>query len=178
LHLQQLRTHAFGLPMTFRRAMRTLTSAVSVVSTAHEGARFGMTATAVTSLSMDPPSLLVCINRAAGLHGPLLAARRFCLNILRADQAELAQAFGGGRAGEERFGLGDWRDTDGLPALDGAQANVFCEVDAVFRYATHSIVVGLVTAVRVSDVVTPLIYQDGRYTVGLGEGVDWVVPIA
>jgi flavin reductase len=164
--------------MTFRRAMRTLTSAVSVISTAHEGARFGMTATAVTSLSMDPPSLLVCINRTTSLHAPLLAARRFCLNILRADQADLAQAFGGGRAGEARFALGDWRDAEGLPALDDAQANVFCEVDAVFSYATHSIVVGLVTAVRVSDVVTPLIYQDGRYTVGLGEGIDWIVSVA
>jgi flavin reductase (DIM6/NTAB) family NADH-FMN oxidoreductase RutF len=164
--------------MTFRHAMRTLASAVSVVTTAHEGRRHGMTVTAVSSVSMDPPSLLVCINRAAGLHAPLLATRRFCLNILRADQAELAQAFGGGRAGEQRFALGDWREAEGLPCLDGAQANVLCEVDGVFRYATHSIVVGLVTAVRVADVVTPLIYQDGRYTVGLGEGVDWIVPIA
>ncbi|GIK80752.1 MAG: hypothetical protein BroJett024_18570 [Alphaproteobacteria bacterium] len=162
---------------SFRRAMRSLASAVSVISTAAEGRRYGMTATAVASVSVDPPSLLVCVNRTASLHAPLMARRRFCLNILHADQIELAQAFGGGRAGDDRFACGAWREVGGLPCLDGAQANVLCDVDAVFPYATHAIVVGYVTEVRVGDAVAPLIYQDGRYTVGLGDGVDRVVPI-
>jgi flavin reductase (DIM6/NTAB) family NADH-FMN oxidoreductase RutF len=170
-------TQAPLIQPSFRRAMRTMTSAVSVITTAWQGRRFGMTATAVTSLSVDPPSLLVCVNRSASLHAPVLAARRFCLNILYADQAELAQAFGGGRAGEDRFACGAWGEREGVPCLAPAQANLFCEVDAVFPYATHSIVVGKVADVRVSDTVTPLLYQDGRYTVGLGEGVDWVVSI-
>ena len=52
----------------FRKAMRRLTSAVTVITTAHEDRRYGMTATAVTSVSADPPSLLICVNRSASLH--------------------------------------------------------------------------------------------------------------
>src|SRR4029077_10068694 len=66
----------------FRKAMRTLASAVSIVSTAHDDRRFGMTATAVCSLSMQPPTLLVCVNQSTSLHHPLLNAGRFCINIL------------------------------------------------------------------------------------------------
>jgi flavin reductase (DIM6/NTAB) family NADH-FMN oxidoreductase RutF len=167
-----------ALDASFRRAMRTLTSAVCVVSTAHAECRFGMTATAVTSLSADPPSLLICVNRTASLHRPLIASRRFCLNVLHAHQTALAESFGGGRSGEDRFRCGLWTASqDGVPCLEDAQANVFCDVDAVHPYATHSVVIGRVVAVRVSGTITPLLYQDGRYTVGLGDGVDWVVPI-
>ena len=166
------------LQASFRKAMRTLTSAVCVISTAHEGRRFGMTATAVTSVSADPPSLLICVNRNASLHGPVLAVGRFCLNILRAHQTELADGFGGARAGEDRFQCGAWSEGPcGLPCLEGAQANICCDVDAAHTYGTHSIIVGRVVDVHVSGTVTPLIYQDGRYTVGLGEGVDWVVSV-
>jgi flavin reductase len=84
----------------FRKAMRTLASAVSIVSTAHDDRRFGMTATAVCSLSMQPPTLLVCVNQSTSLHHPLLSAGRFCINILHADQDELARTFG--RKGMDR----------------------------------------------------------------------------
>ena len=70
----------------FRKAMRTLASAVTIVSTAHNDRRFGMTATAVCSLSIQPPTLLVCVNQSTSLHHPLLSAGRFCINILHADQ--------------------------------------------------------------------------------------------
>src|SRR6516164_620566 len=65
----------------FRKAMRTLASAVSIVSTAYDNRRFGMTATAVCSLSMQPPTILVCVNQLTSLHHPLLSAGRFCINI-------------------------------------------------------------------------------------------------
>ena len=99
----------------FRKAMRTLASAVSIVSTAHDGRRFGMTATAVCSLSMQPPTLLVCVNQSTSLHHPLLSAGRFCINILHADQDELARTFG--RKGiEDRFASGNWQvDDRGVP---------------------------------------------------------------
>ena len=76
------------------KPMRSLASAVSIVSTAHDDRRFGMTATAVCSLSMQPPTLLVCVNQSTSLHHPLLSAGRFCINILHADQDELARTFG------------------------------------------------------------------------------------
>lgn len=163
----------------FRRAMRRLTSAVTVITTAHEQRRYGMTATAVTSVSADPPSLLICINRAASLHEPLIRSGRFCVNILEAEQTCVANAFSGGVPQEIRFAQGQWAaDAVGVPFLRDAQANIFCEADALSSYGTHSIIIGKVSEVLVHGRVTPLLYQDGQYTVGLGEGVDWVVPVA
>jgi len=162
----------------FRRAMRTLASAVSIISTARGNKPFGMTATAVTSMSMEPPSLLVCINQSAGLHGPLLESRRFCVNILHGHQTDLANVFGS-KQEKDRFAFGEWAtDAHGVPYLVQAQANVICDVDDTHAYGTHTIVIGKVRRVHVRGSVNPLIYQDGRYTIGLGDGVDWVIPIA
>jgi flavin reductase len=162
----------------FRKAMRRLASAVTIISTAHDGRRHGMTATAVTSVSSAPPSLLVCINQSASLHAPLHASGRFCVNILYGDQSEVADAFGGARPGDARFAAGNWAMHDtGLPYLTDAQASLFCTSDLVTPYGTHSIVVGKISEIIVGGHVAPLLYQDGRYTVGLGEGIDWVVPL-
>src|SRR5262249_49786510 len=153
----------------FRGAMRALTSAVSIISTDCSGRRFGMTATAVTSVSVAPPSLLVCINQAASLHAPLLDSRRFCVNILQAWQSALAQAFGSPVS--DRSAHGAWlRDDRELPYLADAQANIFCDVDDIHAYGTHTVVIGRVYRVGVHAPVHPLLYQDGRYTVGLSDG--------
>jgi flavin reductase len=185
----------------FRKAMRTLASAVSIISTADGDGRFGMTATAVCSLSAQPPALLVCINQSASLHRPLLAAGRFCVNTLHADQDELARIFSRqaikdqvikdqvikdqvikdqvikDQVIEDRFARGDWKADDyGVPFLAGAQASVFCAIEDSYSHRTHSIVIGAVYRASVRDRVHPLLYQDGRYTVGLADGVDWVIP--
>jgi len=161
----------------FRKAMRTLASAVSIVSTACDNRRFGMTATAVCSLSMQPPSLLVCVNQSSSLHRPLLSEGRFCINILHADQHDLAHMFSR-KDIEDRFAHGNWKlDDRGVPFVADAQASVFCTVEETYGHRTHSIVVGAVYRAAVRDSVHPLLYQDGRYTVGLAEGVDWVIPI-
>lgn len=163
----------------FRKAMRRLTSAVSVISTIHDEARHGITVTSVTSVSMSPPSILFCVNRAASLHNPLVCAGRFCINILHAHQIEIADAFSGRISGADRFMVGEWASAEnGLPYLLPAQANIFCDTDAISSYGTHSIVIGKVHEVLVRGQVAPLLYQDGQYTVGLGEGVEWLVPIA
>ena len=135
----------------FRKAMRTLASAVSIVSTAHDGRRFGMTATAVCSLSMQPPTLLVCVNQSTSLHHPVLSAGRFCINILHADQDELARTFG--RKGiEDRFASGNWQvDDRGVPFVADAQASIFCAVEETYGHRTHSIVVGAVYRAAVRE---------------------------
>src|SRR5215813_5624410 len=92
----------------FRSAMRKCAATVMVVTTAHDGQRFGMTATAVIPVSLDPPSILVSVNRSASLNRPLRDAAGFCVNILREGQVALAQAFSGSLAGEERFTVGAW----------------------------------------------------------------------
>src|SRR6266508_5187796 len=93
---------------TFKRALRRFPAAVSVITSADQTRRHGMTATAVTSLSMDPPSLVVCVNQSSLLHDIMLLARRFCVNLLRRDQVALSAAFSGALSPEARFGLGEW----------------------------------------------------------------------
>jgi flavin reductase (DIM6/NTAB) family NADH-FMN oxidoreductase RutF len=166
-----------SLKPEFRKAMRSLASTVSVISTADKAGRFGMTATAVCSLSIDPPAILICLNRSASLHQPLLGAGMFCVNVLHADQDALAQAFSRKDSGD-RFAWGNWKtDERGIPVLADAQASVFCDVNGNYNHGTHSIVIGAVHGVLARDQIHPVLYQDGQYTVGLARGIDWVIPV-
>jgi len=148
----------------FKKAMRRLAATVTIISTADaNGNRYGMTATAVNSLTMDPPSLLICVNHSASIHAPLLGRGRFCVNVLTTEHEDLVSAFSGRLKGDERFEVGEWRNEgSGMPYLDGAQCNLFCDIDNVIPYATHSIVVGRVTDVRVEEGIRPMIFSDGR----------------
>jgi flavin reductase (DIM6/NTAB) family NADH-FMN oxidoreductase RutF len=145
-------------------AMRRLASGVAIVTALGEDAPVGMAATSITSLTMDPPAVLVCVNRTAGIHVHLSAGCPISINLLSRGQREVSAAFGGAVARELRFGVGQWgADHRGLPILDDAQANLSCTVDSLIPYGTHSIVIARVDAVRLSEAVDPLIFQDGAY---------------
>jgi flavin reductase (DIM6/NTAB) family NADH-FMN oxidoreductase RutF len=149
---------------TFKRALRRFPAAVSVITSADQNRRHGMTATAVTSLSLDPPSLIVCVNQQTLLHDIMLLARRFCVNVLRRDQITLSSAFSGAVPAEERFGLGDWMTSaEGVTYLADAQINIFCKKAAAVPYGTHTIFIGEAETVNVRDPIEPLIYQDATY---------------
>ena len=156
---------AIPLDVAFRAAMRRLAATVTVISTrAESGIRHGMTATAVTSVSADPPAVLACVNRSAALHAQLGLGQRFCINLLHRSQQRLSEVFSGALDGEQRFSEGNWRsNADGVPYLDGAQANIFCEIEAIHAYGTHSICIGRVTGAISRADVDPLVYQDGCY---------------
>jgi flavin reductase (DIM6/NTAB) family NADH-FMN oxidoreductase RutF len=156
------------LRASFKLAMRRFPAAVSVITSADQTRQHGMTATAVTSLSLDPPSLIVCVNRSTLLHDVILQGRHFCVNILRKDQAELSSAFGGAVAPEARFGCGSWlMSAEGVSYLADAQANIFCRKVAAVPYGTHTIFIGEAEAAKVSDPIEPLIYQDATYCVSV-----------
>jgi len=147
-----------------RTGLRRLGKAVVVVTCWYEGRRWAMTATAVSELSMDPPSLLVCVNKSASLHGPLTAGANFCVNILHADHRHVSQACSGKAKGEARFSEGAWEAApDGTPYLGDAQASFFCTYATHVEYGTHAVVIGAVTGVSASGEVDPLIYLDGGY---------------
>ncbi len=148
-----------------RNGLRRLGKAVVVITARHEGRRWAMTATAVSELSMDPPSLLVCVNKSASMYGPLTARANFCVNILHAGQADVSDAGSGGARGEARFAVGSWgAGPCGTPHLEGAQASFLCEYEKHLEYGTHAVVIGRVTEVRTEGEVDPLIYVDGGYT--------------
>ncbi|MEY5099378.1 MAG: hypothetical protein RJA36_2097 [Pseudomonadota bacterium] len=150
----------------FRLAMRRLAATVTILSTSDaEGKRFGMVATAVNSVTMDPPTLLVCVNQSASIHAPLRERERFCVNVLMDEHGALVPVFSGQKSGEERFASGDWRQDQDLPYLEGAQSNLFCSIESVTTVGTHSLVIARVTDVRVAEPVAPLLYADGRLAV-------------
>jgi flavin reductase (DIM6/NTAB) family NADH-FMN oxidoreductase RutF len=155
---------AANIATAFRDAMRRIASTVTIITATDFGRHHGMTVTAVTSVSMDPPSLLVCLNNRTRLHDIMGQARRFCVNVLHTEQAELSVAFSGALPAEERFDKGAWEKAqDGLGFLIDAQANVFCQKMAAIPFGTHTIFIGQVVEVRQSDAVEPLIYQNARY---------------
>lgn len=147
------------------QAMRRLAKSVSVISCRHNGQRYAMSASAVDSLSADPPSLLICINRSSSIHPPLSLGAGFCVNILAANQQDIALACAGRLKGEERFTAGSWNvNADGVPYLLDAQASVICRQDGRFEYGTHTVFIGRIEQIFVGETVSPLVYVDGAYT--------------
>jgi len=121
-----------------------------------------MTATSYCSVSMEPPSILVCVNRTATMHAMLAEGADFCLNVLTERHEALSIACGRGGS-TERFSSGEWAEQDGTPYVADAQSNLFCRIERVVDHATHSIMISRVQDVRTAEDIAPLIYLDGDY---------------
>lgn len=147
-----------------RIALRRLARAVAVITCHHDGRQFAMAATAVTEVSLDPPSLLICVNRSAALYEPLSAGAGFCVNVLRRSQEPISRACSGEARGEARFKLGHWSSNElEPPCLEDAQANFFCRSVWQKDHGTHGIFIGEIVRVAVNGTIDPLIYLDGQY---------------
>jgi len=156
-------TETDTLTADFRHAMRRLASTVAIITSCRDGAPSGMTATAVTSVSVDPPSLVIAINRSASIHDVIADSRRFCVNLLGRPHAELVEPFSGKSKGAERFAFGAWEEgARGVPFLSDALASVLCQVDGALSYGSHTLFVGKVEAIRMAGTADPLLWQDGR----------------
>ena len=135
--------------------MRHLTGGVSVITAGRGKDITGMTVTSVSSLSVDPPTLIVSINREAS-SWPLLKRHGFFgVNILTADQLDIAERFTGkgGLKGADRFAGAQWTTrVSGVPLLVGALAAIDCEVEDIVERHSHAIVIGRVLDIRLSRV--------------------------
>jgi flavin reductase len=147
----------------FRDAMRRVASTVNVITICVGGVPMGITATAMSSLSLDPPSLLVCINRTASLHASMEDVSHFSVNVLHRDQEPIAQMFADRRHLALRFAVGWHVDCERPPRLADAQAALLCRRIDHHRFGTHSIFIGQVEEAVVRDEVDPLVYLNGRY---------------
>ena len=153
-------------PELFKAGMRRHAAGVTLVTTRFEGVAQGLTATAVCSVSALPPKLLCCINRASNTFEAILGAGIFAVNLLRFDDWQLADRFGGGVSehGEGRFALGDWgRLGTGAPILMSAPVVFDCRVEQIYDGGSHGIILGSVEEVALHGVEDPLIYLDGGY---------------
>lgn len=151
------------LSETFRQAMRRVASTVNVITICVDGKPMGITATAMSSLALDPPSLLVCINRRAAMHASITDVTHFSVNVLHRDQVDLAQMFADRTKADLRFTEGWHIDTDGPPRLADAQASILCRRIDHHQFGTHSIIIGVVEDAIVRGDVHPLIYLNGSY---------------
>lgn len=154
----------------FLTAMSSIAATVCVVAAASpSGDRFGITATAVCSLSTEPPQLVACVNRSSSMAKALGETGWFSVNILSGEQEAVAATFAGrtGLHGSSRFDDRAWsRHTTGTPVLDGASAVCVCHVSNSLHQASHLVVIG-----RVLDVLlphgtppAPLMYHMRRFT--------------
>ncbi|ASN22456.1 hypothetical protein CGK93_10760 [Arthrobacter sp. YN] len=152
----------------FRDAMASLSSAVCVVTSAGPAGRLGFTATAVSSVTDDPPTLLVCMNRSSSQNPPLLTNGVLCVNVLSASQRSLASAFAGGLASvEDRLALATWTTgSSGSPLLESAVANVDCSVDRIMDVGTHTVIFARVTQVRTHGGRGLVYFARGYHIVG------------
>ena len=150
----------------FRDLMRNVTGAVSIIASGPVGERSGLTATAVCSVSDQPPTLLVCVNRAATSREVIARTGSFSVNVLGANCHALATHFSGrtGASGEGKFDAGAWTTlATGAPILTSALAAFDCEVVDIKDVATHSIVIGRVIAGKLGPAGAPLLYARGAY---------------
>jgi flavin reductase (DIM6/NTAB) family NADH-FMN oxidoreductase RutF len=150
----------------FRGAMRHLTGGVSVITAGRGKDITGMTVTSVSSFSVDPPTLIVSINRDASSFPLIRRHGAFGVNILAADQLEIAERFAGkgGLKGADRFAGARWvTAVSGVPLLVGALSAVDCEVEEIFERHSHGIVIGRVRDVRNSTRNAALAYWHGQY---------------
>jgi len=161
--------NAHPLAEPFRKSLRGLASSVTIITTQVGAVRYGMVATAVMSLSMEPPSLVIAVNSNASLHRPLTFRRAFVVNILTEREEQVARGFAGSK-GESRFAYGAWSsgymlpdETEKLPYLKNGQSAIFCRVTDVHASGSHSLFVGAVERVIVGYDKAPLVYCDGAY---------------
>lgn len=150
----------------FRNAMRRLAGGVSVITAGRGADISGMTVTSVSSLSVDPPALVVSINREASSFPLLQRYGAFGVNMLTSDQLDVAERFTGkgGLKGADRFAGADWTTrVSGVPLLAGALAAIDCEVEDIVERHSHALVIGRVLDVTVSARTAALAYWQGQY---------------
>lgn len=148
-------------PAAFRHVVGHFASGVTVITTVVDGELYGTTASAVSSLSMEPPMMLACLNRSSSTHDAVLKAGVFGINILTENQSDLAMKFG--RKGGDKFdGVAVTLSAEGVPMLDGALATIVCRVAETPAGGTHTVFLGQVTDAK-ATAGEPLAYFRGAF---------------
>ena len=151
----------------FKKGMRHLAASVTLITTREGKLRGGLTATAVCSVSAEPPQILVCVNKTASAHDSIGTAGFFCVNILAPDHRKIAERFAGmdGVEGDERFAdMGAWKQlTTGCPVLEGCPVSFDCKLVTEVAAGTHTIYIGQIVDIALDPTATPLLYADGAF---------------
>jgi flavin reductase (DIM6/NTAB) family NADH-FMN oxidoreductase RutF len=145
-----------------RRVMGHFATGVTVITTfSKEGKLHGLTANAVSSLSLEPPLLIICVDKKAESYASFEESRVFTVNILAEDQEDISRRFA--VSGGEKFeGVAFRRGANGAPILNGALAHLECKLHAVFDGGDHTIYLGLIEEAETRE-ARPLLFFRGGY---------------
>ncbi|MFL5856918.1 MAG: flavin reductase family protein [Solirubrobacteraceae bacterium] len=146
----------------FRAAIGLLPTGVTVVTATGTEGPAGATANAVASLSLEPMLMLACLDRGSRTLLAVQAANYFAVNVLSAQQEDVARTFSSKAPVAEKWTGIDWQQRDGMPAISGALVWVACELHDVIAGGDHVIVTGEVLDLEARD-ADPLLFHRGRY---------------
>jgi len=147
----------------FRDTLGRFPTGVTVVTAAGPHGPAGMTTNAFSSLSLDPPLVLVCFERGSRTLPVVRETGRFAVNVLRAGQQELARVFASKRVPAEKFESVTHSVEHGVPVLDDALAWLVCDLEALHPGGDHEIGIGAVTALGHDPGGKPLLFYGGIY---------------
>ncbi|MBT2134665.1 flavin reductase family protein [Croceibacterium sp. LX-88] len=147
-----------------RQALRRLGGGVTIVATIDDDGRpCGLMMTSVMSLSFDPPSMLLAINRSASALPSLIERGRFSINLIGVGDEEMCSAFAASDKGS-RFASASWKvNGAGVPVYQDAIATLVCEIDDAQTFGTHVIIRGLVLTASCSEKTEGLVYLNGQF---------------
>ncbi|MCY1239029.1 FMN reductase (NADH) RutF [compost metagenome] len=152
-----------ALGRDFKASMRRLAAGVCVITTVEEGRLLGCTATAVTSVSADPPTLLVCLNQSSRTHAAVIRAGFFGVSVLSGSDEQIARDFAGMNAVPDRFWDDGWTTLhSGAPVLSNRAAAFDCRVSTSTSVASHTVIFGEVVASR-QQAGSLLVYAGARF---------------
>lgn len=150
-------------PDAFKKALRGWASGVTVVTSRAGDKVHGMTVSAFSSVSADPPLVLICANRASTTHGIIEEGGVFAVNILAEHQQEVSNVFASSKYEDSRLERVGWTEgATGAPIIDEALASLECRVRSAHHEGSHTIYIGHVESVHASD-ADPLLYYKGGY---------------
>jgi flavin reductase len=150
----------------FREAMARLGAAVNIVTTKGPDGDTGFTASAVSSVTDDPATILVCMNRSSNQHDIFIATGFLCVNILTPEDEYLSPIFAGqgNLPMTERFALAKWlRLVTGAPVLETAAAALDCKISQIVEVGTHSVIFCAVQAIHLGSNASGLVYHGRAY---------------
>jgi len=148
----------------YRDAMACLGAAVNIVTTDGRASRAGFTASAVCSVTDNPPTLLVCMNRGSSAYASVRENGMVCVNVLSARHERLSRLFGGGISFDERFAAAAWSTLEtGAPVLADCAVAFDCRIVDVANVGTHDVLFCRVVALQRSDGADNLIYFGRDY---------------
>lgn len=155
--------HPEDIALAMRQMLRGQAKSVAIVTMNNGEQKYAMTATAVTEVSLAPPSLLVCLNQSTNMGAAIKVGDIFGVNFLADDQAAYSDACGGGGDADQKFALAGWTDDQAAPILTQCFASILLQVAHIHSHGSHHIVIGDVQALQSRPDALPLLYQGGQY---------------